>query len=697
MRKLLRVLALLAVSCGLAASLKAQNGFTTVTGTITGPDGLLWSCGTISAQLITAGGAAPTLNGVGFTTKTSPVGLGCPTTPGSGANGSFAMRLADSGVIVPSNTTWQFTVNMTPGIAPPAGTGPQSFTFTTAINCSTNTPSTCTSNALDISTQLSAAAPKLSNSSGSGGNATGWHRLGTIISSSLAADQNNVPENRTIIDTNCPLLPNLLANETCFRTWATTGWTSGGVALWEAPTADPFAVIRSPTISPASHAHISVTKCGSTYFLTATNALGTSTGIDLYSSATGNQDWALLQANVVVRGGSGFDTTNLGNTHLHCAGDLDATSNVYLYYEGFNGTNWSMGLATCASSCFGGSATWTKSPSNPLISATGTMGGCEFRLLNGVIVARCHGEITATPGQLPSDLWKWTGPSPTGPFTISETVPDFPRATFDEGSISTVGQVNKPTTLDLNGVCYMYYSATSDGSQQAGSFHLKLAVAFTSCAAMALTNGGSIEPDRFTGREWDVINTAYPPPGPGLMIGYGNSTAHAPAPNWFFNNVISSTGTSTGYAAVNCWAVANNAPLQINSGYGCGGLQFNTSTTNTLNGSIWWLMSSAGVEKNVLYSFFDANGNAPITLAAPYWLTATASNTDIDGELSLAAAATVSYTFTGVYTSHPECTLTKQFTTANDMWITYTGTTSFTVNFGAAVTGTVNYHCIGRN
>lgn len=153
----------------LSPAARTQGGFTTVTGTITGPDGLVWACGTISAQLITAGGAAPTLNGGGFTTQTSPIGLGCPTTSGTGAPGSFAMRLADSGVINPSNTTWRFTVNMAPGIVPPAGTGPQSFTFISAINCSTNTPSTCTSNTIDISTQLSALAPKLSNGGGGSG------------------------------------------------------------------------------------------------------------------------------------------------------------------------------------------------------------------------------------------------------------------------------------------------------------------------------------------------------------------------------------------------------------------------------------------------------------------------------------------------------------------------------------------------
>jgi fibronectin-binding autotransporter adhesin len=169
MRKILLLLGIFFM-CALTA--RGQGGFTTVTGTITGPiDGIVWSCATISAQLITAGGVAPTLNGGGFTTSTSPVSLGCPGSNGL-APGSFSIRLADSGVISPATTTWQFTVNMAPGIAPPAGTGPQSFTYTTAINCSTNTPSVCTANSMSISAQLSALAPRLSNASG--GTGTGF-------------------------------------------------------------------------------------------------------------------------------------------------------------------------------------------------------------------------------------------------------------------------------------------------------------------------------------------------------------------------------------------------------------------------------------------------------------------------------------------------------------------------------------------
>lgn len=177
-RRLLLFLIFLTFTFGLSTPLLAQGGFTTVTGTITDPNGVKWSCGSISAQLITAGGTAPTLNGGGFSSQTSPVQLGCPTIPGSGANGSFAMRLADSGVISPGTTTWKFTVNTT-GNAPPLGTGPQSFTYTSAINCSTNTPSTCTSNTMDISSQLSALAPALGGSGG--GSASGGPIPNTVI------------------------------------------------------------------------------------------------------------------------------------------------------------------------------------------------------------------------------------------------------------------------------------------------------------------------------------------------------------------------------------------------------------------------------------------------------------------------------------------------------------------------------------
>ena len=75
------------------------------------------------------------------------------------------------------------------------------------------------------------------------------------------------------------------------------------------------------------------------------------------------------------------------------------------------------------------------------------------------------------------------------------------------------------------------------------------------------------------------------------------------------------------------------------------------------------------------------------------------SNTDLDGELTLNAARTVTYPFAGFYHVHPECTATPQFDmgSGNRLWVTYSGVTSMTLNFAQAVTGSVSYVCLGRN
>lgn len=81
-----------------------------------------------------------------------------------------------------------------------------------------------------------------------------------------------------------------------------------------------------------------------------------------------------------------------------------------------------------------------------------------------------------------------------------------------------------------------------------------------------------------------------------------------------------------------------------------------------------------------------------------------AGNSDLVGELSFSGATTATYTWVnapgtpGAYTTHPECDLQPQFDySTNRFWATYTGTTSFTINFSGAVTGAVTYTCIYRN
>jgi hypothetical protein len=123
----------------------AQN-FTVVSATIVDPNGLPYSNATIQAQLVPTG-TTPTLNGVQVASFSNA---------SANVNGTFSMTLASNAVLSPGGTQWQFTVNEI-GIAPPAGTGPQSFVVTITISGASQS----------ITSNLNAVAPKLSNAAAS--------------------------------------------------------------------------------------------------------------------------------------------------------------------------------------------------------------------------------------------------------------------------------------------------------------------------------------------------------------------------------------------------------------------------------------------------------------------------------------------------------------------------------------------------
>lgn len=100
--------------------------------------------------------------------------------------------------------------------------------------------------------------------------------------------------------------------------------------------------------------------------------------------------------------------------------------------------------------------------------------------------------------------------------------------------------------------------------------------------------------------------------------------------------------------------------------------------------------------------FGPSTFNGPATFAGTGFpvRSGTASNTDLVGELTFAAATTVTYSFTSTgITTHPVCTVSPEATTATSgtPFVTYTGVASFTINFPVAFTGTVGYQCLGRN
>lgn len=138
---------------------------TTVTGTITDPNGVPYAGGTIKAQLTVSGSSVgqPTVT-INNQAQCQSGGFGSAPcqVPFQGTmgpisldqTGSFTLNLQDNTQVTPSGSKWTFTFGISPGAALPIGTGPQT---------SPPIPVTISGTSQNISTLLSSAAPKLSN------------------------------------------------------------------------------------------------------------------------------------------------------------------------------------------------------------------------------------------------------------------------------------------------------------------------------------------------------------------------------------------------------------------------------------------------------------------------------------------------------------------------------------------------------
>src|SRR6202050_3100848 len=166
MRRTLRIAVwLVAPARGLCAQASAQTQ-TTVTATVTDPNGIPYAGARLSILLVSPGGAVPHLTPCGS-------GLGCqiqnPPPVTLDATGSInpPLLLWANASILPAGSTYTFSITE-PGVAPPLGTGPQSFTLA-GVTIAGASPS--------LSASLSARAPKLTFGGGGG---TGCLVSGTV-------------------------------------------------------------------------------------------------------------------------------------------------------------------------------------------------------------------------------------------------------------------------------------------------------------------------------------------------------------------------------------------------------------------------------------------------------------------------------------------------------------------------------------
>jgi hypothetical protein len=164
-----QLLTLLLLVCAFPLLAGAQCTYTSVTATITDSNSLPYSNANVSADLTPNPPGSPTCTGGNtFAGHIGPIQ--------TDVNGTFTMLLPANASITPSGTQWKFSVNISPGIVPPAGYGPQAFTYTVTVSGSTQ----------NISSGISAAAPTLSRISGSGSGVTSFSGDGTFITNSAS-------------------------------------------------------------------------------------------------------------------------------------------------------------------------------------------------------------------------------------------------------------------------------------------------------------------------------------------------------------------------------------------------------------------------------------------------------------------------------------------------------------------------------
>jgi hypothetical protein len=130
------------------------SSYTQVTGTVTDPNGVPWSTGTVTATLSPTSASPTCTNGSGvpvpFSAQIGPTPLD--------STGSFSLSLPPNSIITPGSTQWAFTFNIS-GVAPPFGKGPQTFSVTVTISGSSQS----------ITSQITAApVPALTYGTGSG-------------------------------------------------------------------------------------------------------------------------------------------------------------------------------------------------------------------------------------------------------------------------------------------------------------------------------------------------------------------------------------------------------------------------------------------------------------------------------------------------------------------------------------------------
>lgn len=307
-----------------------------------------------------------------------------------------------------------------------------------------------------------------------------WNEEGTVLPATLNTDSSSLVDDYVLAPESGALL---IPNSSVFKMYFTSGWgTSANINTNYAESADGITWTRYASSILSGEGRPFVLHNGTTYYLYTQNFAASPSNIDVSTSANG-RDFTLWHSNIISTATIG----SLASQGLTNTGGVLSGSTLYLFFDEENGGGtFNVGLAT-STDFF----TFTIFSTNPVISPSpGGVAGAPPNPVkeNGKWYAWIWAQLTS--GQVPTDIYRYSAPAVTGPWTNSETGIDLPRTTNDEGPNLTNGQLANPSVFEYNNQTYLYYSATKDGTVNTGNSHIKLAIANLPLASLVLTAGG---------------------------------------------------------------------------------------------------------------------------------------------------------------------------------------------------------------
>jgi hypothetical protein len=503
--------------CGFVFLPNARAQFTTVTATVTDPNGIPYSGGVMTAILVPATSGGYTLAGKPYSGQVGPVALD--------ATGKFSVNFGDVTQITPASAQWQITIDSSAAtILPSLGTGPQSFTYTSSgTTISGSSP-------VNLTSALNALAPKLTNFVGSGtgtvtslaatspivvtpnpitatgtiscptcntgavgtsssgqslanvggsvagANTITWTRLGAVLGTPFSNGASSLQEPSCFVQTS-PQVVNTNYSQVvgCLYTYQ-----AGQIYYSEAPTPQgPFSVYGQ-VLSNAGCASNVLTISGQLVMFASAGRLD----IHRYHSTTHGITWVDDGAVITHNGQSWYSQQACNSSVLVVGGTC------YLWFDGSAGSNqYSQGVATGNATCAANS--FTENAGDPAIPFSELDGGGPFVFNDGTNFWQWELGQTGTSNAYPSWIY-FTELNPNGigtPSPHTHTLILTPKAA-DEGYNNTANagfnsQLADPFLFewpyaqgDSRNSTYLYYAscAANCNSPSAQEFTMKVAV-----------------------------------------------------------------------------------------------------------------------------------------------------------------------------------------------------------------------------